>query len=442
MSGASEAIRVTEYRGLRNPWVQLAAGIVCMAMIANLQYGWTFFVDPIGAKHAWGRTAIQVGFTIFVLLETWLVPFEAILVDRYGPRSMVLLGGILCGIAWPLDGLANSLQALYFAQAIGGIGAGIVYGTCVGNALKWFARRRGLAAGLTAMGFGAGSALTVIPIQNMIKVSGYEQTLITFGVLQGAVVVIAALFLLTPPKMRPAEAAPPRVLQNPRHYTPIQMLGSPVFYVMYLMFVMVATGGLMATAQLAPLAKDYYIDSIPVTLLFITLSALTWAASIDRVLNGITRPILGWVSDQIGREVTMFLAFLLEGIGILALWKFGASPLAFVLLSGLVFFAWGEIYSIFPATSRDHFGQKFATTNYGLLYTAKGTASLLVPVGSYLVATSGSWASTLILSAALNFVAAISAIAILRPLRIAEIRRTREQAAGDAVVAPAGVPAG
>ncbi len=403
-----------------------------MAMIANLQYGWTVFVDPIGKQNGWGRAAIQVSFTTFVLLETWLVPFEALLVDKHGPRVMVAIGGVLCGLAWVMDSMANTLPMLYLAGAVAGVGAGIVYGTCVGNALKWFGSRRGLAAGLTAAGFGAGAALTVVPLMNMIASSGYQHTFLVFGIIQGAIVVIASMFLVRPPASKPAEALPDEhvIMQGRREYAPTDVLRSPVFYVMYLMFVLVATGGLTAVAQLAPIAKDFYIDTIPVSLIGLTMPALTFALSIDRVMNGITRPLMGYISDRVGRENTMFVAFLLEGIGIFALMKFGTSPVAFVILSGCVFFAWGEIYSIFPATTRDHFGQKFATTNYGMLYTAKGTAALLVPLSSVVTTATGSWSATLMIAAAFNIVAAVLAIAVLKPMRRRDILKQNGALAG------------
>ena len=407
--------------GLRNPWVQLIAGVVCMAMIANLQYGWTVFVDPIGAKHGWGRAAIQVSFAVFVIVETWLVPFEAALVDRYGPRFMVAIGGLLAGLAWVIDAGADSLPVLYAGGVVAGVGAGIVDGTCIGNALKWFGGRRGLAAGLTSAGFGAGAAISVVPLTLMIKSSGYEHTFFIFGLIQGGVILVASMLLLKPPQSKPAELAKPNVLQGTREYTPAQVLRSPVFWVMYVMFVLVASGGLTAVAQLGSIAKDFHIDNVPVTLLGVTAVALTFALSLNNIMNGISRPVLGFVSDKIGRERTMFGAFLLEGIGIFALMRFGTTPISFVLLSGVVFFAWGEIYSIFPATTRDHFGQKFATTNYGMLYTAKGTAALLVPLASVITAATGSWSLTLIIAGAFNIIAAIMAIAVLRPLRQREI---------------------
>jgi MFS transporter, OFA family, oxalate/formate antiporter len=409
---------------LANPWIQLVTGIVCMAMVANLQYGWTLFVLPLNASMGWTLGAIQVSFTLFVLVETWLVPFEAALVDRYGPRRMVLVGGIFAALGWVVNSFATSLEMLYAGGILAGIGAGIVYGTCVGNALKWFAGKRGLAAGLTAAGFGAGAALTIVPLSNMIKANGWQETFLVFGLIQGIVVIIASFFLVTPPATTIKEARPIKVLQGDHDYAPGETLRSPIFWVMYVMFTLVAAGGLMAVAQLAPIAKDFGIAKTPVTIFGITMAALTYSLAINNLVNGFTRPFLGWVSDNIGRELTMFLAFLLEGLGIFALMKFGHSPVAFVLLSGIVFFAWGEIFSIFPATTRDQFGQKYATTNYGMLYTAKGTGSLIVPFASVLTAWSGSWTLALSVAAIFNIVAALLSIGVLRPIRVLADRKS------------------
>ena len=399
-------------------WGQLIFGIICMVMIANLQYGWTLFVNPIDQKYHWGRAAIQVAFTIFVLTETWLVPLEGYLIDKFGPRVMIAGSGVLVAIAWVINSVADSLFLLYVGAAIGGIGAGVIYGGSVGNALKWFPDRRGLAAGLTAAGFGAGSALTVIPIANLIQSSGYQSAFLWFGLGQGIVVVLVALFLRAPEPGEVNAPAAPAVAQSKRDYGPGEVLRTPVFWVMYAMFVMVGAGGLMATAQLAPIAKDFNVGGIPVSILGITLPALTFALSIDRVLNGFCRPFFGWVSDNIGRENTMFIAFFAEGVGIWFLYLNANDPLLFVLLSGVVFFAWGEIYSLFPATCTDIYGRTFATTNYGLLYTAKGTASLLVPLANVLQVTTGSWKVVFLVAAALNIVAAIMAVVVLKPMRI------------------------
>jgi OFA family oxalate/formate antiporter-like MFS transporter len=403
-------------------WGQLIFGIICMVMTANLQYGWTLFVTPIDQKYHWGRAAIQVAFTIFVLTETWLVPFEGYLIDRFGPKLMVSISGALIALAWFLNSRADSLTLLYIAAAIGGVGAGVIYGACVGNALKWFPDRRGLAAGLTAAGFGAGSALTIIPIAEMIKTSGYEAAFLWFGLGQGIVVVVVALLLRAPAA---GEVAIPvtAVAQTRRDYGPGEVLKTPPFWVMYVMFVMVGAGGLMATAQLRPIAEDFKVAGVDVSILGLTLPALTFALSIDRVLNGLCRPFFGWVSDHIGRENTMFIAFLAEGVGIYALYLLAANPFWFVILSGMVFFAWGEIYSLFPATCTDIYGRKFATTNYGMLYTAKGTAALLVPLANILTNATGGWHAVFLVAAILNIVAAVMALAVLRPLRLKEMAK-------------------
>jgi OFA family oxalate/formate antiporter-like MFS transporter len=399
-------------------WWQLLIGIVCMSMVANLQYGWTLFVDPISDRFHWPKAAIQVAFTIFVLTETWLVPIEGYLVDRFGPRPVTVGGAVLVGLSWVLNSVADSLVLLYVAAAVGGVGAGAVYGTCVGNALKWFPDRRGLAAGLTAMGFGAGSALTVVPIAAMIKASGYQATFLYFGLAQGLVVFMLGWFLRQPTRGgvgSPGNSSVTRLESN--DFTPVQMIATPTFWVMYAMFVLMAAGGLMATAQLAPIARDFKIAEVPVSILGLTLPALTFALSIDRVLNGVTRPLFGWVSDRIGRENTMFVAFSLEAVGILLLSRFGHDPVAFVVLSGIVFFAWGEIYSLFPATCCDIYGTRYAAANAGLLYTAKGTASLLVPLTSVLSVTQGGWHTVFLAASAMNFAAAFMALFVLRPMR-------------------------
>ena len=417
MATSSATVAQGSGSGLSNRWVQLVIGIIGMVMIANLQYGWTLFVNPIAAKFHWTRAAIQVTFTLFVLTETWLVPFEGYLVDRFGPSLLVAIAGVLVGVAWVINAHATSLTMLYVGGIVGGLGAGIVYGTAVGNALKWFRDRRGLAAGLTAAGFGAGSALTIIPIYNMIRHGGYQSAFLFFGILQGAVVLIAAAFMRAPKKGDVTATIKPRVAQGGRDFTWRETVRHPAFWLLYVMFTMVATGGLMATAQLAVMAKDYKVAEIPVSLLGITLAALPFALSLDRIMNGATRPFFGWVSDHIGRENTMFIAFGAEGLAIILLLKLAHIPIMFVVLSGLVFFAWGEIYSLFPAIAGDLFGQKFATTNYGALYTAKGTASLLVPVGSLLVASTGSWVPIFALAIAFDFAAALLALFVLKPLR-------------------------
>ena len=454
---------------LRSPsygWGQLILGIVCMVMIANLQYGWTFFVPDIQKKFGWDRASIQIAFTLFVLFETWLVPIEGWFVDKYGPRVVIFAGGVLCGIGWIMNSYADTLGMYYAAQIIAGIGAGGVYGTCIGNALKWFPGRRGLAAGLTAAGFGAGSALTVVPIQSMIKSSGFQATFFNFGIGQGVIICILAFFMFAPkPGEVPAVATNAALVQGRRQFAPNEVIGpnrmwiiaaivalaiglvmwsqglqfyiplalaalvmlgggalvitqgQPIFMLMYFMFVIVGAGGLIVTANLAPISQDLKVGGISVTLGGLTMTALTFAATLDRILNGFTRPFFGWISDKIGRENTMFVAFMLEGLGIFALYKLGADPVWFVILSGMVFFAWGEIYSLFPTTCTDTFGSRFAATNAGLLYTAKGTAALLVPYASSIQKSTGSWDAVFLIAAGANILAALLAIGVLKPWR-------------------------
>ncbi|GBD50822.1 oxalate/formate MFS antiporter [Methylopila sp. Yamaguchi] len=398
-------------------WSQLALGVLCMAMIANLQYGWTLFVDPIDAKFHWGRAAIQFAFTLFVATETWLVPVEAWFVDRYGPRVVVAFGGVMISLAWVLDSYADSLPLLYLAAVIGGVGAGSVYGTCVGNALKWFPDRRGLAAGATAAGFGAGAALTVVPIAKMIASSGYESAFLTFGLIQGGVVVVVSFLLKKPTVSAPIRRKTLRLPQSSVDRKPGEALRTPVFWVMYAMFVMVASGGLMAAAQIAPIAKDFNVAGVPVSMFGLQMAALTLAISLDRIFDGFGRPLFGYLSDQIGRENTMFLAFSIAAAAVCTLLTFGHNPIVFVFATAAYFGVFGEIYSLFPATCGDTFGSKFAATNAGLLYTAKGSAAFLVPFASVLSAAYG-WSAVFALIIGLNVAAALLALFVLKPLRL------------------------
>jgi MFS transporter, OFA family, oxalate/formate antiporter len=397
-------------------WMQLGMGLVCMAMIANLQYGWTLFVDPIDAKFHWGRAAIQLAFTLFVVTETWLVPVEAWFVDRYGPSVVVKFGAVMITLAWVLNSYANSLALLYIGAILGGIGAGSVYGTCVGNALKWFPDHRGFAAGSTAAGFGAGAALTVVPIAHMIATSGYQQAFFTFGIGQGIVVFLLAFFLRKPSQAMPAKKKKLNLPQTAIDFTPPQVLRSPIFWVMYLVFVMVAAGGLMAAAQIAPIAHDFKIANEPVSMLGFQMAALTFAISLDRIFDGFGRPFFGFVSDRIGRENTMFIAFATGAGMLMTLSMYGHIPIVFVLATAVYFGVFGEIYSLFPATSGDTFGVKYATTNNGMLYTAKGTASLLVPLAS-IVAKDFGWQAVFVIAVALNATAALMAIFVIKPMR-------------------------
>ena len=405
-----------------NPWVQLVIGVICMACVANLQYGWTLFVDPIDAKYHWGRAAIQLAFTLFVLIETWLIPVEGYLVDRFGPRWVVIAGSILVAAAWVMNSSASSLAVLYFAAALGGIGTGCVYGTCVGNALKWFPGRRGLAAGITAAGFGAGAAITVGPIKTMIQTSGYEHAFLVFGLLQGAIVFVMSWLLLTaPPQLISAKVKPN---QTAHGYTPVEVLKSPVFYVLYIMFVLIASGGLTMAASMAPIAKDFKIDKIPVELFGLTMPALIFAISLNRIFDGVGRPFFGWLSDQIGRENTMAIAFFAGAAALYTLSQSGSSPVVFVLVTALYFGVYGEIFSLFPATQGDTFGAKYAASNAGMLYTAKGAGALLVPFAAILAKNHG-WTAVFSVAMTCNIIAGLMALFVLKPMRLRHFAKSR-----------------
>ena len=398
-----------------NRWIQLVLGIVCMATVANLQYGWTLFVSPMQDKWGWSRTAIQLAFTIFIFFETWLVPVEGWAADKWGPGPVIMFGAVFAALGWVLNSYASSLTALYIAAVISGLGAGAVYGTAVGQAVKWFPDKRGLAAGATAAGFGAGAAFTVIPVANMINSSGYQQAFFVFGIGQGIVIAICSFFM-PKAKLDPSIKAVPRLITSKMDFTPTEIMRQPVFWLIYLCFVGVGSGGIMATASFGPVARDYGIARIPVTLLGVTLPLLTMAMSIDNVCNGATRPLCGYISDRVGRENTMLVVFGMEGVSLLGLVFYGRDPLGFMIFAAMTFAFWGEIFSLFPSMCADTFGAKNAAGNAGTLYTAKGTSSLLVPFAAGMSA-GGNWDRVFILSACIAFTCSFLAFFVLKPWR-------------------------
>ncbi|MDR6952086.1 OFA family oxalate/formate antiporter-like MFS transporter [Ancylobacter sp. 3268] len=392
-------------------WLQLIVGIVCMVATANIQYAWTLFVPEIQKTFGWERASIQIAFTIFVLVQTWLAPIEGYFIDKFGPRVMVAFGAIMIGTAWVLNSQAASLTGFYVGAAVGGIGVGCIYATCINNALKWFPDRRGLAVGLTAGGFGAGSAATILPIASMIESAGFQETFFFFGLLQGGLAFVAAWFLQSP-KAGQVKASD-KLNQSRRDYTLKEALNTKLFWLMLLMFTCVVTGGMMAVAQLGVIAQDLGVKEFQVNLYFFTMAALPLALMLDRIMNGISRPLFGWISDHIGREKTMVIAFTLEGFGIIALGYFGHNPWAFLILSGVVFLAWGEVYSLFSALAGDAFGTKHIGKIYGVLYCAKGIGALFVPVGNLLMEATGTWSSVLYTVAAMDLFAAFLAVTLL-----------------------------
>ncbi len=290
-------------------------GVACMVAASNIQYPWTQFVPEIQKAHGWERAAIQTAFSLFVVVQTWCTPFVGALIDRLGPRALVLFGGVLTGLAWVINSYATSLTGFYVGSVVGGLGVGAVYATCINNAIKWFPDKRGLAVGLTAAGYGSGTILTVIPISRMIASAGYQSTFFTFGLIQGAVIVAFAALLKAP---RPgAIKYSANVVQSRRDYTLGEALRTPVFWVMLAMFTATVTGGLMAVAQLSVIAEDLGVRNFQMNFGFFTMAALPFALMMNTMVNGISRPVFGWLSDHIGRERVMFIAFSLEAVGFL-----------------------------------------------------------------------------------------------------------------------------
>jgi MFS transporter, OFA family, oxalate/formate antiporter len=396
-------------------WLHLTLSILCMVMIANLQYGWSVFVAPLHQAHNWEVTAIQVAFTIFVALETWATPVNAWICDRigprFGPRLVMGAGGILVAAGWMLNSFTGSLTGLYIGGALTGFGAGGIYCVSVGTAVKWFPDRRGLATGLVAAGFGAGAALTIIPIKMYIASSGYAAAFLLFGLIQGGVVLVASQLIRHPDPGEVQVPAKTATKQSARSYTSKEMLSSWVFWVLYVCDVLMCAGGLVVTANLVGIANSHNISNIVI----MGATTLSLALVFSNVMNGLARPLFGWVADQIGLPKTMVIGFGLGAMAYFLLYLLGAHPAAFVFATGLVFFCWGNIFSLFPAMCTNLFGTKYATTNASLLYTAKGTAALLVPLASVVTRVTGSWDSVLLVASVINIIAVFVVAFVLTP---------------------------
>jgi oxalate/formate antiporter len=402
-----------------NRWNQLILGVIAMMAISSPQYVWTLFTGPLNQKLGTTLPQLQWTFSLLIILQTWLSPFQAYLVDRFGPRLLIAIGAVLSGGSWVLSAFVDNIWALYFTYGVlGGFGTGIIYVGIVGLMVRWFPDRRGLATGLAAAGYGFGAFFTSFPIDNMIKSAGYAHTLVVWGIIQGVIGVLAAQWLRTPPEgYRGSGAAPAAAIavqQTTRNYTPREMLKSPVFYLLFLMMSMMSTSGLMVVSNVGPFAKEFGVADM----LVLGVAALPLSLTLSRVTNGLTRPFFGWVSDQIGRETTMALAFSLEAVAILVLFAFINQPALFVVLTGLVFFGWGEIFSLFPSTLTDTFGPKYAATNYGFLYIAQGVGSILGgPAAAFLKQTTGSWTAVFIVVAVLDAATALLAVTALQRMR-------------------------
>jgi MFS transporter, OFA family, oxalate/formate antiporter len=399
-----------------NRWVQMGACMIAMMAIANLQYAWTLFTESLTSSLHATLAAVQIAFAAFIFCETWLVPFEGYLVDRLGPRVIISIGGLLVGAGWIGSGYCYTTTGLYIWYAIGGIGVGAVYGGCTGNVLKWFPDHRGLCTGVVSGAYGIGTALTVAPIERMIKASGYRHAFIFWGTVQGIIVILAAMFIVAPAKDWLPRTWKPvaRVYQASTDRTWLEMVKQPSFYLIYVMMTLVAFGGLVVTSQLQEIADFYKVDR---TIIAWGLSAAILAIQVNRIVNGLTRPLWGWISDHVGRENAMFTAFLTEGIAVWAWLHTANRPVMFILLSSVVFFAWGEIFSLFPSLTADLYGRRWATANYGIVYTAKGTASIFAgPVAAYVMFKTGSWVPVFYVMIACDVIAAFMALLWLKPV--------------------------
>src|SRR5215475_10260774 len=399
-----------------NRWSQLVLGLVAMMAISSPQYVWTLFTGPLNQRLGTTLAELQWTFSLLIILQTWCSPLQAYLVDKFGPRLLISVGALLAGGGWVLSAYVESIWALYLTYGvICGFGTGIIYVGIIGLMVRWFPDRRGLATGLAAAGYGFGAIFTSFPIDSMIKSAGYAHTLVVWGIIQGIIGIIAAQWLRTPPEdWQPAGYSPSAVMQSGKSYTPAEMLRSPIFWLLFLMMSMMSTSGLMVVSNVGPFAKEYSVADA----LVLGMAALPLSLTLSRLTNGLTRPFFGWVSDHIGREMTMALAFSLECAAILVLFAFIDRPALFVVLTGLVFFGWGEIFSLFPSTLTDTFGPKYAATNYGFLYIAQGVGSILGgPAAAFLKQATGSWTSVFIIVAVLDAVTALLAITALRKLR-------------------------
>ena len=414
VNGVSSAQSTTSTR-----WIQLVLGLIAMMSISSPQYGWAFFTKPLQDSLGVQLSALQVTFTILIVLQTFLSPLQGYLIDRFGARLLIASGCLLSGLGWITAGYATSLTGLYFTYGLFcGIGTGIVYVGVVGLMVRWFPDRRGFATGVVAAGYGFGALLTNNSVYNMIAESGYQHTLIVFGIILGVVGAVAALALRLPTA---DDVLPqPAVLVTKVGTPPDQMLRSNVFWLMFVMMTMMSTGGLMIISQFGAFSRDFGVTGVTV----FGMAALPLALNIDRITNGLTRPFFGWVSDRIGRENTMAIAFLMEAAAVTLMVLFRDNALVFVLLSGVVFFGWGEIFSLFPSTLADTFGAKHATTNYGLLYIAQGVGSILGgPLAALLREQTGSWLPVFTIIIAMDALTGILALVALKPMRRAYAAR-------------------
>jgi OFA family oxalate/formate antiporter-like MFS transporter len=408
VNGISSAQSTTSTR-----WIQLVLGLIAMMSISSPQYGWAFFTKSLQDSLGVQLSTLQWTFTILIVLQTFFSPAQGYLIDKFGARLLIASGCLLSGLGWIAAGYVTTITGLYLTYGLFcGIGTGIVYVGVVGLMVRWFPDRRGFATGIVAAGYGFGALLTNTPIYDMIASRGYQHTLIVFGIILGIVGASAALLLRLPTA---DDVLPkPAVEVSSAGTAPMQMLKTKVFWLMFIMMTMMSTGGLMIISQFGAFSRDFGVTGVTV----LGMAALPLALNIDRITNGLTRPFFGWVSDRIGRENTMAIAFLLEAASVTLMVLLRDNTLAFVLLSGVVFFGWGEIFSLFPSTLTDTFGAKHATTNYGWLYIAQGVGSILGgPLAAMLREQTGSWLPVFTIAITMDVLTAVLALAVLKPMR-------------------------
>jgi oxalate/formate antiporter len=394
-------------------WIQLVLGLIAMMSISSPQYVWTLFTKSFQDGLHTTLPAIQITFSILIVLQTWLSPLQGYLVDKFGARMLIAIGCLLSGLGWISSAYVTSLTGLYLTYGLFcGIGTGIVYIGIIGLMVRWFPDRRGFATGMVAAGYGFGAIATTFPIDTMMKSAGYQHTLVVFGIILGLIGAAAALAMRMPGPGDVLPVAP--IMASKTSVEPKQMLRSRVFWLMFFMMTMMSTGGLMIISQFAAFSRDFGVANVMV----FGLAALPLALTVDRLTNGLTRPFFGWVSDNIGRENTMAIAFLMEAAAVTMMVLFRDNALVFVILSGLVFFGWGEIFSLFPSTLTDTFGSKYATTNYGFLYMAQGVGSVLGgPLAALLHDQTGSWMPVFTIIIVMDALTGILALAVLKPMR-------------------------
>jgi len=399
-------------------WLQLCLGVIAMMAISSPQYVWTLFVKPLQAATGASLPAMQVTISLLIVLQTWLSPLQGVLIERFGPRPLVMAGCALSGLGWVLAARAGTMAQVYASYGLlCGVGTGIVYVGIVGHMVRWFPDKRGFATGMAAAGYGFGAMLTTFPISNMLKAVGYQPTLTVFGCILGLVGVAAASCLAAPP----AVLAAPAIRPGAADVASRVMLKTPIFWLLFVMMTLMSTGGLMVIVQFSNFSREFGIDD---KIMVWGLAALPLALTIDRITNGLTRPFFGFISDRIGRENTMAIAFIGEAAAILALLGARGNPTFYVLLSGVVFFGWGEIFSLFPSILTDIFGTSHATTNYGFLYMAQGIGSVLGgPVAAAIHDATGSWLPVFGLIVGMDITTGLLALFVLKRLRTAQIAR-------------------